>query len=154
MRGTVRRNISYSRPDVDSAEVARLVNASGLDRLLADLPDGIATWVVEGGRNLSVGQRQRIALGRALLGNPPILLLDEPTANLDPAAKEDFRRMVTRHRGTVLLASNDPAELALADQVWVLERGRVRETLSGEDYRDRLWLASQKGVSCPQQAVH
>ena len=142
MRGTVRRNLSYSRPDVDSAEVARVVYASGVDRLLADLPDGIATWVVEGGRNLSVGQRQGIALGRALLGNPPILLLDEPTANLDRAAKEDFRRMVTRHRGTVLLASNDPAELALADQVWVLERGRVRETLSGEDYRDQLWLAS------------
>ena len=154
MRGTVRRNLSYSRPDVDPAEVARVVYASGLDRLLADLPDGIATWVVEGGRNLSVGQRQRIALGRALLGNPPILLLDEPTANLDPAAKEDFRRMVTRHRGTVLLATNDPAELALADQVWVLERGRVRETLSGEDYRDQLWLASQKGVSWPQHAVH
>ena len=126
MRGTVRRNLTYSRPDVDAAEIARVVYASGLDRVLGELPDGITTWVVEGGRNLSVGQRQCIALGRALLGNPPILLLDEPTANLDPAAKEEFRRMIVRHQGTVLLATTDPAEIAMADQVWVLDRGRVR----------------------------
>jgi ABC-type multidrug transport system ATPase subunit len=112
--------------------------------VLGELPDGITTWVVEGGRNLSVGQRQCIALGRALLGNPPILLLDEPTANLDPAAKEEFRRMIVRHQGTVLLATTDPAEIAMADQVWVLDRGRVREALSGEEYRDRAWLASQQ----------
>jgi ATP-binding cassette subfamily B protein len=153
MRGTVRRNLAYSRPDVDAAEIARVVYASGLDRVLGDLPDGITTWVVEGGRNLSVGQRQCIALGRALLGNPPILLLDEPTANLDPAAKEEFRRMIVRHQGTVLLATTDPAEIAMADQVWVLDRGRVREALSGEEYRDRAWLASQQ-VPSHEESPH
>jgi ABC-type multidrug transport system fused ATPase/permease subunit len=145
MRGTVRRNLTYSRPDVDATEICRVIYASGLDRLLADLPSGLTTWVVEGGRNLSVGQRHGIALGRALLGNPPILLLDEPTANLDPAVKEDFRRMIARHQGTVLLATKDPAEIALADHVWVLDRGRVVEALSGEEYRDRAWFASQTG---------
>jgi ATP-binding cassette, subfamily B, bacterial len=148
MRGTVRRNLTYSRPDVDAAEIARVVYASGLDRVLAELPDGLTTWVVEGGRNLSVGQRQRIALGRALLGNPPILLLDEPTASLDPDAKEEFCRMVARHQGTVLLATTDPAEIAIADQVWVLDRGRVREALDGEEHRDRTWIAAQ------HQAAH
>ena len=144
LRGTVRRNLTYRLPDVNHDELSRVVFATGLNGLLAELPEGIRTWVVEGGRNLSVGQRQRIALGRAMLGNPPILLLDEPTANLDPAAKDDFRRMLVRHQGTALLVTNDPRELSLADQVWVLERGRVAETLSGEEYRDQMWFASQK----------
>jgi ATP-binding cassette, subfamily B, bacterial len=152
MRGTVRRNLTYSRPDVDTAEIARVVYASGLDRVLAELPDGLTTWVVEGGRNLSVGQRQRIALGRALLGNPPILLLDEPTANLDPDAKEEFCRMVARHQGTVLLATTDPAEIAIADQVWVLDRGRVREALGGEEHRDRTWLTAQHEAAHEESA--
>jgi ABC-type multidrug transport system fused ATPase/permease subunit len=123
------------------------VYATGLDRLLDDLPHGFASWVVEGGRNLSAGQRQLIALGRALLGNPPILLLDQPSAYFDPEAKERFRRMLARHHGTVLLVTSDPDEIALADQVWVLDRGRVVETRSGEEYRDRMWVESQKAVS-------
>ena len=144
MRGTVRRNLIYSRPDVNSAELSRVLYATGLDRLIAELPDGIATWVVEGGRNLSAGQRQGVALARALLGNPPILLLDEPTANLDPTAKEAFRRMIIRHQGTVLLVTTDPAEIELADQVWVFERGRVVEAINGDEHRDRTWLTSQQ----------
>ncbi|GAA1243979.1 hypothetical protein GCM10009609_04160 [Pseudonocardia aurantiaca] len=152
MRGTIRRNVTYGRPDVDSSELSRVIYASGLDRVISELPGGITTWAVEGGRNLSAGERQRIALGRALLGNPPILLLDEPSANLDPAGKEDFRRMVARHRGTVLLATNDPAELAMADQVWVLDRGRVVATLTGGEYDDRTWRHSQGEVPWPQLA--
>jgi ATP-binding cassette subfamily B protein len=152
MRGTIRRNVTYGRPDVDSAELSRVIYASGLDRVISELPDGITTRVVEGGRNLSAGERQRIALGRALLGNPPILLLDEPSTNLDPVAKEDFRRMVTRHRGTVLLVTNDPAELALADQIWMLDRGRVVEILTGADYDDRMWGRSGRDVPWPRLA--
>jgi ABC-type bacteriocin/lantibiotic exporter with double-glycine peptidase domain len=110
--------------------------------------------VVEGGRNLSTGQRQRIALARAFLGNPPILLLDEPSAFLDPDGKAEFWRMLTRHRGTVLMATTDPAELALADQVWVLNQGRVLETLTGEEYRDRQWLESNKEAAWPRLVSH
>ena len=139
LRGTVRRNLMYSARGADADELRRVVCATGLDRLLPQLSDGLATWLVEGGRNLPAGQRQRIALGRAMLGNPPILLLDEPTTSLDIESREEFRRTVTHYRGTILLATHDPQELALADQVWVLDNGRVREVVSGEDVRDRMW---------------
>jgi ABC-type multidrug transport system fused ATPase/permease subunit len=145
MRGTVRRNLTYAAPGADAAEVARVVNAVGLDLVLAELPAGLTTWVVEGGRNLSAGQRQRIALGRALLGNPPLLLLDEPTAQLDPGSRADVRRMLARQHGTVLLVTQDPDEIALADDVWVLDRGRVVETMTGHQWRDRHWWASRNG---------
>jgi ATP-binding cassette, subfamily B, bacterial len=152
MRGTVRRNLTYSRPDAESAEISRIYYGTGVDRLVGELPHGITTWVVEGGRNISNGQRQRIALARAFLGNPPILLLDEPSAFLDPAGREEFRRMLTRHRGTVLIATTNPSELALADQVWVLDEGRVREALTGEEFGDRQWLESQKEALWPRLA--
>jgi ABC-type multidrug transport system fused ATPase/permease subunit len=146
MRGTVLRNLTYAVPDAGEEEVERVVKASGLQELLAELPDGMNTWVTEGGRNLSVSQRQRIALGRALMGNPPILLLDEPTDGLDRSGKDSFARLLTRHLGTVLLVSQDSRELSLADTVVFMEDGRIRQVLSGEDYRDQLWTAEQKGT--------
>jgi ABC-type multidrug transport system fused ATPase/permease subunit len=146
MRGTVRRNITYRNPGATGEEIRRVVLATGLDEVLEELPEGITTWVVEGGRNLSAGQRQRIALARALLGNPEILLLDEPTAGLDPLSKQAVLDVVRHHHGTVLLVTHDADEIALADQVWRLERGQVAEVLSGEEHRDRLWLSSQKGA--------
>jgi ATP-binding cassette subfamily B protein len=145
MRGTVRRNLTYRRPDADAAEIDRVLRLTGLDWLVADLPGGLGFWLVEGGRNLSAGQRQRIALARALLGNPPLLLLDTPTAHLDASEREVARRIVARHRGTVLLATDDPDELALADQVWVLDHGRLVETLDRDEYLDRVWLSAQRG---------
>jgi ATP-binding cassette, subfamily B, bacterial len=145
MRGTVRRNLTYRDPRASEEEVRRVVDVTGLDEVLAELPSGLTTWVTEGGRNLSAGQRQRIALGRAVLGNPPILLLDEPSTNLDPVSKAAIREVISRHHGTVLLVTHDTAEMSLADQVWVLDRGRVVDVVSGEDYRDRLWAASQQG---------
>ncbi|RNE66454.1 ABC transporter ATP-binding protein [Cryobacterium tepidiphilum] len=146
MRGTVRRNITYALPDADDDEVERVVRASGLDDVLAELPDGINTWVTEGGRNLSVSQRQRIALARALMGNPPILVLDEPTDGLDRSGKDAFIALLRRHAGTAVLATHDPQEIALADAVVVMAGGRVTQVLSGDEYRDQLWLAERKGA--------
>jgi ATP-binding cassette, subfamily B, bacterial len=146
MRGTLRRNLTYRRPDADAAEIDRVLRLTGLDGLVAELSGGLGFWLVEGGRNLSAGQRQRIALARALLGNPPLLLLDTPTAHLDASERELVRRIVARHRGTVLLATDDPDELALADQVWVLDHGRLVETLDRAYYLDRAWIAPQKGT--------
>lgn len=124
-----------------------MVDVTGLEQVLTELPEGLRTWVTEGGRNLSAGQRQRIALCRALVGNPSVLLLDEPTSNLDLAGKSAVRDVISRHAGTVLLVTHDPAELILADQVWVLDAGRVTEVMSGDEYRDLAWLADQEGRS-------
>jgi ATP-binding cassette subfamily B protein len=139
MRGTVRRNIVYRDPSASEEEVRRVVLATGLDEVLAGLRGGPTAWLTEGGRNISAGQRQRIALARAMLGNPPILALDEPTANLDPDGSALVRDVIARYGGTILLVTHEPAEMALADQVWVMERGRITHVLSGDEYRDRWW---------------
>jgi ABC-type multidrug transport system fused ATPase/permease subunit len=140
MRGSLWRNLTYAAPNASEEEVERVLAATGLDDMLLDLPYGLHTWITEGGLNLSKSQRQRIALARALMGNPPILLLDEPTLGLDTAAKEIFAAMLSRFHGTVLLATQDPQELALADKIVVLSRGNIAEVISGEEYRDRVWL--------------
>lgn len=144
MRGTVRRNLTYRDPEASDDEVRRIVDVTGLDATLADLPDGITTWLHEGGRNISAGQRQHIALARALLGNPPVLLLDEPTSQLDNDARSAIHDVLVRHSGTVLMVSHDPRELALADRVWTMHGGQITEDVSGEEYRDRLWRTAQR----------
>ena len=137
MRGTVRRNLSYRYRAANDAELERVVMSCRIDELVDELPGGLSAWLTEGGTNISVGQRQRIALGRAILGNPRLLLLDEPTSNLDPATMEIFRRVLARYRGTVLLVTHDPAEAALADHVCVMADGRVQDIMSSEEYRTR-----------------
>ncbi|MET1043261.1 MAG: ABC transporter ATP-binding protein [Microbacteriaceae bacterium] len=144
-RGTVRRNLTYAMPDAPAEELERVLAVTGLDDMCADLPNGLDTWVTEGGRNLSLSQRQRIALGRAIMGAPPILLLDEPTLGLDEDGRKTLLQIISRHRGTVLLATHDPDEVALADAVLELSDGHLVATVSGEEFRDRLWLATQGG---------
>ena len=142
MRGSLWRNITYASPRVSEEEVERVLSATGLDEMLLDLPYGLQTWVTEGGLNLSYSQRQRIALARALVGNPPILLLDEPTLGLDQKAKADFAAILACYDGTVLIATQDPREIAMANTVVVLKGGAVAEVMYGEEYRDRAWLES------------
>ncbi|GAA1893214.1 hypothetical protein GCM10009715_43410 [Paeniglutamicibacter psychrophenolicus] len=143
MRGSVLRNITYGRPLSTGAEIHRVVLGSGLDEVLSDLENGIDTWLTEGGRNLSVGQRQRIAWARALMGNPKILLLDEPGSMLDRRARDALHGMLHHHAGTVVLATHDPDELAMADVIWHLERGQLVRVQSGESYHEESWLAQQ-----------
>ena len=117
-----------------------------LDDILSTLPEGMSSWITEGGKNLSGGQRQRLMLSRALMGNPPILLLDEPGTSLDPAGKAILHRALARHLGTTLLVTNDPEEVALADKVWVMDSGSIVEVLTGEAYSNRLWRLHQRSA--------
>jgi ABC-type multidrug transport system fused ATPase/permease subunit len=131
MRGSIRRNVTYRRPSASEAEIWQVLGACGLDDMVQALPDGLETWITEGGKNLSAGERQRLALARAIMGYPRILLLDEPTANLDAHSVELFFQVVSRYPGTVFLATHDPAEAERMDRVWRLEGGRLAEQRAG-----------------------
>jgi ATP-binding cassette subfamily B protein len=127
MRGTVGRNIRYRRPRASDAEVRRVCELCGIDEMLADIPGGMAARVAEGGLNLSPGQRQRIAIARALLGNPRILLLDEIDANLDGEASRLFERVLEASKGTILFVSHRKEQITKADVVWRLVEGSIIE---------------------------
>ncbi|MBM9400963.1 thiol reductant ABC exporter subunit CydD [Gluconacetobacter azotocaptans] len=106
--GTLRENILFARPDASAEDVGHALRAAAVDTFLADLPEGLETQIGEGGFGLSGGQAQRIAIARAYLKNAPLLLLDEPTAHLDPATEADILaslRGLARGR-TVILASH------------------------------------------------
>lgn len=137
MRGSIRRNLTYRNPAATEAEIHQVVTACNLDEVFADLPDGMDGWVTEGGMNLSVGQRQLLALGRAMLGNPRILLLDEPMANLDERTRDIVLTALHRYLGTVLFVTHDPATAEAADQVWRLEKGVMISMITGDDFRAR-----------------
>ena len=125
LRGSVGRNLRYRCPKADEAEIARVWKLCEINELLAELPQGEKTKIAEGGKGLSAGQRQKISLARAILGNPKILLLDEIDANLDPKATNIVDRVLENHDGTVLIITHRPERLAIADVIWYLENGKI-----------------------------
>ncbi|HSN19790.1 MAG TPA: ABC transporter ATP-binding protein, partial [Usitatibacter sp.] len=124
MRGTVEHNLRYRRPCASDEEVQRVARLAGLEPLAASR-EGLAARVTSGGTNLSAGERQRIALARALLGDPCILLLDDAEAHLDATSAAALDRVVASFPGTVLMVTHDLARARRADAVWHLERGRL-----------------------------
>jgi ATP-binding cassette subfamily B protein/subfamily B ATP-binding cassette protein MsbA len=127
-RGTIRSNLCYRWPDAPPSELARVIRVCGIDEIARALPKGIDSRIQEGGNNLSLGQRQRIALGRAIIGNPPVLLLDEADSNLDPRASHILDRVLEHYPGTVLIVTHRREWAARADKLWYLANGRLIET--------------------------
>lgn len=127
--GTVAQNIAYGRPAATEAEILAAVNRVGALPALSLLADGLHHRVGEQGRGLSSGQRQLIALARAELVEPRLLLLDEATATLDPATEAtvlDASAAVTRGRTAVIVAHR-LATAARADRILVIDEGRIIE---------------------------
>jgi ATP-binding cassette subfamily B protein len=127
--GTVRDNIAYARPDASDAEVEAAARAVGAHEFVSRLPSGYLQPVVERGRSLSAGQRQLIALARAQLVDPAILVLDEATANLDLATEAQVVRAMGRvsEGRTTLLIAHRLQSAARADRIVMLDNGRVVE---------------------------
>ncbi|MGD6745334.1 ABC transporter ATP-binding protein [Streptomyces sp. BH106] len=127
--GTVRDAIAYGRPDASDAEVEAAARAVGAHEMIATLDGGYLHEVAERGRNLSAGQRQLIALARAELVDPDILLLDEATAALDLATEAQVNQATDRISGkrTTLVVAHRLTTAARADRVVVMDHGRVAE---------------------------
>lgn len=127
LRGSVKRNLLYRCPDASPEEIERVWQLCGIHELLAELPQGEDTKISEGGKGLSSGQRQRIALARAILGDPAVLLLDEIDANLDVKSSTIVDRVINHYSGTILLITHRPERLANVDMIWYLENGQLLE---------------------------
>jgi ATP-binding cassette subfamily B protein len=159
--GTVRDAIAYGRPEATDAEVERAARAVGAHQMVATLSGGYLHQVGERGRNLSAGQRQLIALARAELVDPDILLLDEATAALDLASEAlvtEATRRLSRHRTTVTVAHR-LTTAARADRIVVLAEGRIVEDGShqqllaaGGSYAG-LWRSYLAGQPVEREAV-
>ncbi|MGH6656446.1 MAG: ABC transporter ATP-binding protein, partial [Actinocrinis sp.] len=147
--GTVRDAIAYGRPDASDAQVEAAARAVGAHDLVARLSDGYLHQVGERGRNLSAGQRQLLALARAYLVDPDVLLLDEATASLDLATEARVNHGIeelSRTR-TTLVVAHRLTTAARADRILVVDGGRVVEDgthadlLAQEGAYARLWTA-------------
>jgi len=127
---SIRENIAYARPAATLDQIRDAARAAGIADFIAGLAQGYDTMVGERGLALSAGERQRIAIARALLREPAVLVLDEPTAALDPAAEAAFASTLAgAMRGrTVILITHRMALAQIADQVFTLENGRLTLT--------------------------
>ncbi len=127
--GTVRENIAYGDLDADQTRIEDAARAARAHEFIDELPDGYDTWIGERGVKLSVGQKQRVSIARVLLKNPPLVVFDEATSNIDTETEVKIREALdnlTRGRTTFIIAHR-LSTLHNVDRIVVMDRGRIVE---------------------------
>ncbi len=126
---TIGYNIAYGRADADQAAVELAAEGAAIDRFIESLPNGYESMVGERGLKLSGGEKQRVAIARTLLKNPPILILDEATSALDSRTEQAIQDTLDRiaERRTTIMIAHRLSTVVNADQIAVLDHGRVVE---------------------------
>ncbi len=131
-KGSIAENLRYGSPEASDEDLRRAAALSTADEFIKDLPIGYETQVGEDGIQLSGGQCQRIAVARALLKNPSMLILDEPTTHLDPSLVQrllaNLRSLASQ--ASILVVSHDARLFSIADKVLYLQDGQIREGVS------------------------
>ena len=159
--GTVRDNLLMARPDANDADLLRVTGQAHLSAFIQALPQGLDTWIGEQGLQISAGERQRLAIARALLQDTPILLLDEPSANLDTLTERDLLQTIHKLMDgrTALFITHRLVGLEKMDEILVLEAGRIVERGRHQDlvqaptlYR-RLWQLQEGTPVAPSGGV-
>ena len=127
---SVRENIAYGRPDAPLDAIEAAARAARAHEFIVDLPEGYDTEIGERGATLSGGQRQRLCLARALVKEPAILVMDEPTASIDAVSARLINEAVARvHRNrTLIVISHEYSDMASYDRILVLQNGRLVES--------------------------
>lgn len=127
--GTVKENIAYGDLGADQARIDDAARAARAHEFIRELPDGYDTWIGERGVKLSVGQKQRVSIARVLLKNPPLVVFDEATSNIDTETEVKIREALdnlTRGRTTFIIAHR-LSTLHNVDRIVVMDRGRIVE---------------------------
>ena len=128
--GTIGENIKYGRLGATQAAVEAAAAAAHIHKFIARLPKGYDTFVGERGFRLSGGQKQRVSIARAILKDPPILILDEATSSVDTKSEQLIQKSLTNllHERTTLIIAHRLATIQFADQIVVLENNRIVES--------------------------
>ncbi len=151
-RGTIRENIAFYKPDASMAEIVRACTISGANEFISDLPSGYESVLSEGASNFSGGQRQCMAVARAILHDPPILIFDEATSGMDSETESRIQHCMEnmRSRCTMFVVAHRLSTVRMADQLLVIDKGKIVESGKHD------CLIKEKGLYyylCQQQSL-
>ena len=154
--GTIKQNIAMGAEDTTDERILQAARLAGAYDFIVDLPQGFDTDVGEGGSRFSGGQRKRIAIAQTMINDAPILLLDEPTSDLDTLAERSLvesLKSMSEHK-TIVVVTHSPAVLQAAKGIVVMDRGRVVTAGPAKDILPKLGLVPQGSAGTPQQGAN